>query len=899
MLMPMVMPNCKRAVLFIPPSLRGQFEHDWEEYGKHWTLPNLAGGRHFIPGRPVLHVVAYSELSVAKSTELLENQLKPDLIIADEVHNFRARDSSRSVRFLRYLAKHPEVRFCGWSGTVTGKSIMDYSHLCAIALGVGSPLPGHQPTVEEWAKALDPHDNGYFAPGALSIFCEKGEDVRSGFRRRLVQTPGFVATEESELGTSLTFHEREAPPIPASLKEHFKVLRRPPTLGGWKRPDGEELPDMLSVNACAKQLAMGFYYIWRFSGDATDEQIDEWFNRRQDWNRELRARLSNPSPRMDSQWLLEQAAMRWFDGGCSVDERTEEVIPGVPEPRYHDDEPNTETVTTHVEGCGRGPQQYHARGCPLADRLPLWHSRTYEAWRAVENTVEYTTEPVWESETVSKEDAEFLLRDTAAWMAEAPGIVWVEHTAVGHRLSKMTGATFYGAGAQAARAIHAEDGKRSIIASVDAHRDGRNLQMFNRNLIMCVPASAAQFEQCLDAKTEILTESGWKGIDSPWLSGTKAAAFNPETQGVHFEEAVRLERLLGSEKMFGISNPHLDIRVTAGHRMLVHRGIHRSRTEYEWAPLSFSKADVMPTRFAIPLGGFSATRGLPLTNAEMIFVGMFLTDGNLEPNGAVSLFQTHRYPEMVKLFEDTIINCGFEFKRSENNRPTNYGPRKNALVKWRIPKRFLTKLSPFLRKDFDTPELSDMSRDQLMLLLYGMWAGDGSKTIGTYATDRFKPSGFAICSCRGHVFSRMQELCAVRGLKANVSVQRQPKPRKDIYMLYVSETLKWTARSTPISDGRPVWGELPADPSERVWCCTVSTGAIITRRNGKVCVTGNCVGRTHRSGQQADEVEVFMYLHTPELEDSLEKARERAKYIKGTTGSDQKLCYGAWSFTPP
>ena len=70
LLCPMVVPDCKRAVLFIPANLRAQLlKVDWDYYGQHWTLPNLAGGRFFTPGKPVLHVVAYSELSHEKSTD--------------------------------------------------------------------------------------------------------------------------------------------------------------------------------------------------------------------------------------------------------------------------------------------------------------------------------------------------------------------------------------------------------------------------------------------------------------------------------------------------------------------------------------------------------------------------------------------------------------------------------------------------------------------------------------------------------------------------------------------------------------------------------------------------------------------------------------------------------------
>jgi hypothetical protein len=46
----LVVPNVKSAVLLIPPNLKRQLlDVDWEFYGQHWLLPNLAGGRWFYP----------------------------------------------------------------------------------------------------------------------------------------------------------------------------------------------------------------------------------------------------------------------------------------------------------------------------------------------------------------------------------------------------------------------------------------------------------------------------------------------------------------------------------------------------------------------------------------------------------------------------------------------------------------------------------------------------------------------------------------------------------------------------------------------------------------------------------------------------------------------------------
>lgn len=456
MLAAMVVKNCKRAVLLLPPSLRPQFGRDWVEYGKHWKLPNLAGGSEFTVGRPVLHVVAYSELSHAKSTAMLE-QIQPDLIISDEVHNLRNFSAARTKRFLRYLEAHPDTRFCGWSGTLTSSSIVDYAHLGAIALNMGSPLPLETSTVQEWSHALDADNEIPYEPGKLMTFCEPGEDVRSGFRRRLIDTHGVVASAQSDIGTALNFYERKPPQMPEALVNHLTLLRKPPKSGGWKRPDGEEFTDMLGVTNCARQLASGLYLRWRFPRGEPPEVIDVWFSRRQSWNREVRAQLSGaPAAHLDSYKLCENAAARWFDGGCP--------------------------------GCARGPMEDHAPKCHEAESHPLWPSYTFQEWRRVEDTVVHVTETVWESD--------WLLQDAAAWAAEAPGIIWTEHPDFGHRLAKLAGIPYFGAGKPASQAIILEKGDRSIVASADAHSMGLNLQVaFGRNLITSFPSSAALVEQ--------------------------------------------------------------------------------------------------------------------------------------------------------------------------------------------------------------------------------------------------------------------------------------------------------------------------------------------------------------------------------------------------------------------
>ncbi len=54
------------------------------------------------------------------------------------------------------------------------------------------------------------------------------------------------------------------------------------------------------------------------------------------------------------------------------------------------------------------------------------------------------------------------------------------------------------------------------------------------------------------------------------------------------------------------------------------------------------------------------------------------------------------------------------------------------------------------------------------------------------------------------------------------------------------------------------------------------------------------IGRTHRTGQLADEVSVYVYRHVPAMVEALDKAKNLAAHIQGTFGGVQKLLQAAF-----
>ncbi len=301
--------KARMTVILVPPALRAQLINvDIPRLSKEWRIP-LAR----------IRVVAYSQLSSAGSADILE-EIAPDLIAADEVHSLRYRSAARTKRFLRYMKEHTECRLVALSGTITRRSLRDYQHLAELALRKNSPLPNHFPTLGEWAEALDVSDDP-MPPGALLQLCtdeELGEVarlfeaegdgtmpavqhiVRDAFRRRMVETPGVVATEESAIGTSLTINAVR-PMVPAEILQEIMNVRT-----RWQIQD-EELTDALAVARVARQLAAGFFYRWDWPNGEPDV---EWLEARREWSKEIREILRLSRKGLDSPMLIAGAIER-------------------------------------------------------------------------------------------------------------------------------------------------------------------------------------------------------------------------------------------------------------------------------------------------------------------------------------------------------------------------------------------------------------------------------------------------------------------------------------------------------------------------------------------------------------------------------------------------------------
>lgn len=285
--------EAKRPLLIVPAQLREQTKnHVIPEMRKHFTL------------HPRLRIIGYSELSLEKNAKLLE-EINPDLIVCDEVHRLRNPRAGRTRRMRRYMKEHPETMFVAMSGTISSRSIKDYAHVAEWALKGRCPLPMNWQELSDWADAIDAKvDEGRrVAPGALQEFCVGEENVRQGYRRRLVETPGVVATSDDELGTSLNIRAYDGLKIPSEVGRHIQHMR-----DCWETPNGDLIAEAVRLWRHVRQMALGYWGRWDPPGPR------DWMDARKEWKSAVREKLKH-SRELDTELQVHNWCRQQLESG--------------------------------------------------------------------------------------------------------------------------------------------------------------------------------------------------------------------------------------------------------------------------------------------------------------------------------------------------------------------------------------------------------------------------------------------------------------------------------------------------------------------------------------------------------------------------------------------------------
>lgn len=310
-----------RPLLVIPANLREKTRKDVYNYKDHWEISSM------------MAMESYEMLARESKAHYLE-LTKPDLLIFDEAHhlkNTKAAITRRVKRYLHnchldrikaeedptYVRQYPDPKIVLLSGTFTNRSLREYWHLLKWVLPREHiPLPLELAEFDMWCCAIDEKvkEGNRVKPGALSLLYNDAERqlaadgnemaaARRAYGRRLVETPGVVATTETFEGATLSINDIQLD-LPKSVQTAFKLLR-----STWELPPhgdeerGRDMSDGMMVAKAAKELALGFFYVW------DPWPPEEWMNARRAWFSFVRGILSNNRRDLDTEEQVKNAVL--------------------------------------------------------------------------------------------------------------------------------------------------------------------------------------------------------------------------------------------------------------------------------------------------------------------------------------------------------------------------------------------------------------------------------------------------------------------------------------------------------------------------------------------------------------------------------------------------------------
>lgn len=355
------------------------------------------------------------------------------------------------------------------------------------------------------------------------------------------------------------------------------------------------------------------------------------------------------------------------------------------------------------------------------------------------------------------------------------------------------------------------------------------------------------YQMCLDMETEILTKRGFLKHADIRDTDIVASFDNRNIVWSKINE-IFYRPIHEGEKFISFKNQHLDFRVTDNHTMLAQScGMKVFQKE------SALEMTTRTTMFHVPVSGIEDKPDCWLSDDEVKFLGLFLSDGSLgKVNNAIAIVQSLSYPYIIKEIERVLISCGLKYGKVLNKRKgleSKYNDTFHFTISKGKPrgsdkdKKGWAYISDFIDKDLsEAYEL--LSARQFAILLDGIYLGDGKK----YTSDSYKVASYTLCMGDNKTYTdRIQSLCLRRGFRCNLYTQKKDGFH-DQYILHVKPRTTSTIAGINVTNNvikkKPVKRsrlqiENTVANQEFVWCVNTDIGTIVTRRNGKALIVGN------------------------------------------------------------
>lgn len=349
---------------------------------------------------------------------------------------------------------------------------------------------------------------------------------------------------------------------------------------------------------------------------------------------------------------------------------------------------------------------------------------------------------------------------------------------------------------------------------------------------------------CYSSDTEFLTDKGWLLFDDINVD-TKLATVNPNTNCVEYHNYIETFDGTFTGNMYHFTGVHTDILVTPNHKMWVSDIERNNNISHDW---KFKDASTMHNTFEF-LNIISPKSNTSLPDIDFIdkeldidifnymrLMGWYLSDGTCEFRDGqlkcIRISQSKPQSRLTQTFTKQINNNKIKARKyiSEARESQNYD--ENIWILPRDVSKCIYNDCGHYSNNKRIPRwVFNLTKRKMLILLKSLLQGDGTKR----AHDN---DCYIYYSTSKQLASDVQELALLCGLETSLWGPYTHKGTMyQVHIKYDAPKTKRMYRSKNVQKVPVV--------NHRIVCFTVPNHILITRRNGKTAIQGNCKHAMH------------------------------------------------------
>lgn len=346
---------------------------------------------------------------------------------------------------------------------------------------------------------------------------------------------------------------------------------------------------------------------------------------------------------------------------------------------------------------------------------------------------------------------------------------------------------------------------------------------FTRDLRKLLPSARIVYiagnHECHDTETEILTHEGWKKYDEFGFDDL-LATYNIEKDKIEWQNPGSINRSPYKGKLEHVRANSTDMMITPNHRVMYRLPAHSS-----WSLQEVSKIHHGNNRVIFKASSSEDNNEYPLSDDEISIAAWMLTDCYIDKKyGYVTFYQRD---EKVHLITDILDRLGIQYHRYDRQRDITHicgvelKTKPNVSCDIRLNSEYSKRLHHLVRYKGKLPSWVYMLSDrQFGVFLSSFIDADGSR-------HKSCPDTSWMAYGTKQILDDLQVACFLHGYCTSLSVYRERHYKLNITK-YTESALDRFGTHVSYEDYDGI-----------VWCAEVPNGTLVTRRNGKVNISGN------------------------------------------------------------